>query len=79
VSTVAGGQWPGQRVVEQRGDDACRLAVQRYVGVDRTASDLNYSKYSPNERSWLAGRRGVVCVVGEMTGKTTGRLRGAHR
>ncbi|MEN3361973.1 MAG: hypothetical protein V7637_5955 [Mycobacteriales bacterium] len=79
MPTVGRGPWPGQRTVDQRGNDTCKGAFRPYVGVDYLGSDLRISKYPPTERGWLAGDHSVVCVVGELIGKATGRLRGAHR
>lgn len=77
--TIPDGDFPGIDAVQAQAVEACQVEFRRFVGVEFTASTLNFHYYYPTESSWYVGDRSIYCVVFDPGQLTEGTLRGANR
>lgn len=77
--TIPGSDFPGIDDVQAQAIDQCQEEFRRFVGVEFTASTLNFHYYYPTESSWLVGDRSIYCVIFDPGRLTEGSLRGANR
>jgi len=66
----AGAEWPGDKDLADRSRSACFGAAAEAVGGNLTDPTVGLSAYVPDERSWDAGDRRIVCVVGRFDNTT---------
>jgi len=77
--TIPDGEFPGIDGVQAEAVEACQVEFRRFIGVEFTASTLNFSYYYPTESSWQVGDRSIYCVVFDPGQLSEGTLRGANR
>ena len=71
VAAETGDPWPGAEVLGAEASDRCVLSA-RLVLDDDLPPGVSLSAYVPDERSWEAGDRDIVCFVeGELVGDLT--------
>jgi hypothetical protein len=73
------GEFPGMDAIAQQGEELCFAEFEGFVGLPYEQSVLEMGLYPPEEETWLAGDRMVVCVVSDPPGDTTGTLADANR
>lgn len=57
------GDFPGDDVVSEQGDEACVAALEQYTGEDYLRSPYGVLSMVPTEDSWsVADDRGLVCI-----------------
>jgi hypothetical protein len=67
--------WPGVDAVQSAADAGCAARASDYLGPDLAASSLNRNTTYPDQVTWRAGVRTVICTVSSADGKTTGSFR----
>lgn len=77
--TIADGDFPGAAAVKTQSETGCSAQFATFVGIDYSASTLDYSYFYPTAESWAQGDREIVCLIADPGGKTTGSLKGAAR
>lgn len=73
--------FPGDEAVTEQADNWCVTEFASYVGSTPETSDLNLHFIAPNEDSWRAGARSIVCYVVPTDGSQleAGTVRGSNR
>ena len=77
--TIPEGDFPGDDSIYAQADELCTAESESFVGLPYEESALYLNHVTPDEESWDAGERGVVCVVYDQDGDTTGTLADANR
>jgi len=77
--TLSGGAFPGDDSIWTVAEQNCGPQFEMFVGLDYTASSLDWFYHGPVRDSWDAGFRQVVCIVYDPVGQVTGSLAGAVR
>lgn len=77
--TLEGTGFPGVDRVSEAAVASCMREFAQFVGVDHSASTLDFAYYYPTPSSWAVGDRSVFCVVFEPGGLTQGTLEGTRR
>lgn len=78
--TLDGEEYPGDEVVQAKGDEVCLAEFERFVGLAYDSSKLEMYSYHPTEGSWNhLDDRVVACVILDPDAQTTGSLAGAAR
>jgi hypothetical protein len=73
---LSGGEYPGDRQVEELASEGCLASFEAYVGERYEDSELEFSHVTPSEEAWDEGQREVICFVYLPTGeKLTGSVR----
>lgn len=73
------GQFPGEAAVKEQALADCTTEFTAFVGMEYTASALDFSYYYPTENTWANGDREILCLIVDPAGPVTGSLRGAAR
>jgi hypothetical protein len=74
---LPGTAWPGVDAVQSQADSGCAGRLDAYLGSSVMPSSLSRNATYPNEVTWQAGVRTVVCTISAADGsKTTGSFRG---
>jgi DNA-binding SARP family transcriptional activator len=74
------GPYPGYAEVEALAVDQCATAFERYVGVPREQSELDFRYRRPMRSQWEAGERGGGCALIDASGgRLTGSMLGERR
>lgn len=76
---LSGGAFPGDDPMWTAVEQNCGPQFEMFIGLEYTASALDWFFHAPDRQSWDAGARTVVCVVYDPVGKVTGSLAGAVR
>lgn len=76
---LEGGDFPGVDEVASVATTECMAEFGRFVGLDFSASQLNYHYYYPTASSWALGDRSIYCVVFDPGQETVGSLQGVAR
>jgi hypothetical protein len=73
---LAGPGWPGQAAVSQRARQGCQARLAGYLDPTVLGASLTASYAYPDQVSWAAGARTVVCEIRGASGLLTGSVRG---
>ena len=76
---VEGTDYPGIDSPTDTAVQECQIEFERFVGVEFSASSLNFHYYYPTTSSWAVGDRSIYCVIFDPGVETVGTLRGAER
>ena len=76
---VEGTDYPGIDSLTDTAVQECQIEFERFVGVEFSASSLNFHYYYPTTSSWAVGDRSIYCVIFDPGVETVGTLRGAER
>ena len=72
---LAGSSWPGSTAVQQEAGNGCADRLGGYLNPQLASAGLTQEYVYPNQSSWQAGERTVVCEVRSPTGPLTGSVR----
>jgi hypothetical protein len=67
--------WPGEDAVKTAAQAGCQQRVSGYMNPQLAASALSQEYIYPNQKTWAAGVRTVVCDVRSEDGLITGSVR----
>jgi Septum formation len=67
--------WPGENTVKTAAQAGCQQRVAGYMNPQLAASALSQEYIYPNQKTWAAGVRTVVCDVRSGDGLITGSVR----
>jgi len=71
-------EWPGEGELADRSRPLCFGAAATALGGNLTDPTVGLSAYVPDQKSWEAGDRRIVCVLGRFDGSPiTGSLLGS--
>lgn len=73
---LAGQGWPGQAAVSQRARQGCQARLAGYLDPALLGASLTASYAYPDQVSWAAGARTIVCEIRGAGGLLTGSVRG---
>lgn len=76
---VKGTDYPGIDSLTETAVRECQVEFERFVGVEFSASALNFHYYYPTTSSWAVGDRSIYCVIFDPGVESVGTLRGAER
>ena len=76
---VDGTDYPGIDSLTDTAVRDCQVEFERFVGVEFSASALNFHYYYPTTSSWAVGDRSIYCVIFDPGVDSVGTLRGAER
>jgi len=77
LSNEPGASWPGDRDLAGQSRSVCFGAASEAVGGNLTDPTVGLSAYVPDRKSWDAGDRRIICVVGRFDkSPITGSLMG---
>ena len=76
---VDGTDYPGIDSLTDTAVRDCQVEFERFVGVEFSASALNFHYYYPTTSSWAVGDRSIYCVIFDPGVESVGTLRGAER
>ena len=62
-SDPTGGPFPGDVAMRAFADDVCLADFEPALGVGYRESSLDFATITPDEASWKAGARAVICAV----------------
>ena len=77
--TLEGNGFPGVDRVTETAVASCMREFAEFVGIDHSASTLDFAYYYPTPSSWAVGDRSVFCVVFEPGVLAEGSLEGSRR
>lgn len=77
--SVEGTDYPGIDSLTDTAVQECQIEFERFVGVEFSASSLNFHYYYPTTSSWAVGDRSIYCVIFDPGVESVGTLRGAER
>jgi hypothetical protein len=67
--------WPGEDTVQAAAQAGCQTRISSYMNPQLTASALSQEYIYPDEITWTAGIRTVICDVRSDEGPITGSVR----
>ena len=76
---VEGTEYPGIDSLTETAVEQCQVEFERFVGLEFSASTLNFHYYYPTTSSWAVGDRSIYCVIFDPGVDSVGTLRGAER
>lgn len=76
---VDGTEYPGIDSLTETAVQKCQVEFERFVGVEFSASTLNFHYYYPTTSSWAVGDRSIYCVIFDPGVESVGTLRGVER
>ncbi len=74
-----GTEYPGIDALTETAVQECQVEFERFVGVEFSASTLNFHYYYPTTSSWAVGDRSIYCVIFDPGVESVGTLRGVER
>lgn len=77
--TLEGEVYPGVDAITEESIGSCMAEFYEFVGLDHSASGLDFAYYYPTPSSWAVGDRSVFCVVFDPGVLTTGSLEDSRR
>jgi hypothetical protein len=72
---LAASSWPGVDAVQAQAQDGCSARVASYMNPELVQNALAQESIYPDEQTWQAGVRTVVCAVRSTDGPITGSVR----
>ena len=72
-------EYPGEEELFWAADEQCYEAFEGYVGKEYESSEFDFSVYAPDEESWAAGDRTLVCTICLYGEPIVGPARGSGR
>jgi Septum formation len=72
---LAASSWPGVDAVQAQAQDGCSARVASYMNPELVQNALAQESIYPDEQTWRAGVRTVVCAVRSTDGPITGSVR----
>ncbi len=73
--SLTASSWPGGATVQQDASNGCMNKIGGYLNPQLAAADLTQEYVYPNQASWQAGERTVICEVRASSGQLTGSVR----
>lgn len=77
--TLEGEGYPGVDAITEESIGSCMAEFYEFVGLDHSASTLDFAYYYPTPSSWAVGDRSVFCVVFDPGVLTSGTLENSRR
>jgi hypothetical protein len=74
---LSGASWPGDDAVQAAAQTGCRLRIAGYMNPQLATEALSQEYIYPDQVTWAAGVRTVVCDVRSDNGPITGSVRQA--